>query len=97
MKRNFFARCEQFVKDQGGMEALQTVCIVAIAATVMIGAAKMGSEGKNWMNTNWKSMKEESDKGLKEEVKAAINKETDAAVDKVEAKGKELLDKIPGI
>ena len=47
------------------MEALQTVCIVAIAATIMIAAAKTGSEGKTWMETNWKEMKKESDKGLK--------------------------------
>ena len=71
--QNLTKRLKRFGKDQGGMEALQTVCIVAIAATVMIAAAKMGTEGTAWMNKNWESMKTESDKGLKASLQNAAS------------------------
>jgi hypothetical protein len=73
MIRNMTIRMKQFCKDQGGMEALQTVCIVAIAATVMIGAAKMGTEGTAWMNKNWTEMKNTSDEGLKASLQNAAS------------------------
>lgn len=83
MIQNFIKRMKQFCKDQGGMEALQTVCIVAIAATIMIGAAKMGTEGTEWMDKNWKAMKTESDAGLKAALKNAASEAASDAIDAV--------------
>jgi hypothetical protein len=87
MIRTLQLRWWQFCKDQGGMEALQTVCIVAIAATMMIAAAKTGSEAKTWMETNWEEMKKESDKGLKASLQNAASQmageATGSAYDKV--------------
>ena len=54
---NFTNRFRNFVKDQGGMEALQTVCIVAIAATILIAAAGVGTKGTTFMNDNFKKLK----------------------------------------
>jgi hypothetical protein len=51
--RNLINRVRNFTKDQGGMEALQTVCIVAIAATILIAAATVGSKSTKMMNDNF--------------------------------------------
>lgn len=49
-------RVRNFAKDQGGMEALQTVCIVAIAATILIAAATFGGKGTKMMQDNFTKM-----------------------------------------
>lgn len=56
--RNLLNRVRNFTKDQGGMEALQTVCIVAIAATILIAAATVGSKSTKMMNDNFGKLQE---------------------------------------
>lgn len=56
MIRKLMNRIRNFAKDQGGMEALQTVCIVAIAATILIAAASAGSKGTKMMNENFEKL-----------------------------------------
>jgi hypothetical protein len=96
MIRTWRNRLKQICQDQGGMEALQTVCICAIAATVMIGAAKMGTEGKKWMNKNWEAMQTESDKGLKETLQDAASDAVGKGFDAAKDKGNEILDDVKG-
>ena len=54
--RKMMNRTRNFSKDQGGMEALQTVCIVAIAATILIVAAATGGKGTKMMEDNFKKL-----------------------------------------
>ena len=54
MKRQkFIKRVRNFVKDQGGMEALQAVSLVAISAIVMIAVATGGNAASEWMKKTW--------------------------------------------
>jgi porphobilinogen deaminase len=83
-------RCKQFWADQGGMEALQTVCIVAIAATVMVGAAKIAQEGTKMSTDNWAQMKAEDEKGIKAAVQNAAKDAASKVYDKAEAGAKDI-------
>ena len=57
MKRQkFMKRVRNFVKDQGGMEALQAVSLVAISAIVMIAVATGGNAASNWMKDTWNDL-----------------------------------------
>lgn len=57
MKRQkFIKRIRNFVKDQGGMEALQAVSLVAISAIVMIAVATGGNAASEWMKDTWNDL-----------------------------------------
>ena len=57
MKRQkFIKRVRNFVKDQGGMEALQAVSLVAISAIVMIAVATGGNAASEWMKKTWNDL-----------------------------------------
>jgi Flp pilus assembly pilin Flp len=47
----------KFHNDEEGLEALQVVMIIAIAAMVMIACATVGKEAVTWMGEKWKSLK----------------------------------------
>lgn len=46
-----------FHDDEDGIEALQVVMIVAIAAIVLIGFMTVGQEVFSWMKEKWGEMK----------------------------------------
>lgn len=48
----------KFHNDEEGLEALQVVMIIAIAAMVMIACATVGKEAVTWMNNKWKDLKQ---------------------------------------
>jgi Flp pilus assembly pilin Flp len=43
--------------DEEGLEAVQVVMIVAIAALVLIGVMTIGQEVFNWMKEKWNELK----------------------------------------
>jgi hypothetical protein len=65
--RKLMNRIRKFSKDQGGMEALQTVCIIAIAATILIAAAAIGGKGTTMMEDNFNKLKESATVGADSE------------------------------
>jgi Flp pilus assembly pilin Flp len=48
-----------FHQDEDGIEALQVVMIVAIAAIVLIGFMTVGQEVFSWMREKWNELKGE--------------------------------------
>ena len=42
--------------EQKGLEALQVVMIIAIAAMVMIACATLGQKAVTWMNGQWSTL-----------------------------------------
>ncbi len=46
----------KFHRDEEGLEALQVVMIIAIAAMVMIACATVGQKTVAWMNQQWSSL-----------------------------------------
>ena len=46
----------KFHRDEEGLEALQVVMIIAIAAMVMIACATLGQKAVTWMNQQWTSL-----------------------------------------
>jgi Flp pilus assembly pilin Flp len=49
----------KFHRDEEGLEALQVVMIIAIAAMVMIACATVGKAAVTWMTEKWESLKGE--------------------------------------
>ena len=49
----------KFHRDEEGLEALQVVMIIAIAAMVMIACATLGKAAVTWMKTNWGKLQKE--------------------------------------
>jgi Flp pilus assembly pilin Flp len=47
----------KFHNDEEGLEALQVVMIIAIAAMVMIACATVGKAAVAWMGDKWKTLK----------------------------------------
>ena len=47
----------KFHSDEEGLEALQVVMIIAIAAMVMIACATVGKEAVTWMTNKWNDLK----------------------------------------
>ena len=41
----------KFHNDEAGLESLQVVMIIAIAAMIMVAAATIGNSGVKWMKT----------------------------------------------
>jgi Flp pilus assembly pilin Flp len=46
----------KFHRDEEGLEALQVVMIIAIAAMVMVACATVGQKTTAWMNQQWTSL-----------------------------------------
>jgi Flp pilus assembly pilin Flp len=46
----------KFHRDEEGLEALQVVMIIAIAAMVMVACATVGQKAVAWMNQQWTSL-----------------------------------------
>ena len=46
----------KFHRDEEGLEALQVVMIIAIAAMVMIACATLGKAAVTWMKKQWQAM-----------------------------------------
>ena len=46
----------KFHSDEEGLEALQVVMIIAIAAIVMIACATLGKTAVAWMKKQWQAM-----------------------------------------
>jgi Flp pilus assembly pilin Flp len=46
----------KFHSDEEGLEALQVVMIIAIAAMVMIAASTVGKAAVTWMKGKWSSL-----------------------------------------
>jgi Flp pilus assembly pilin Flp len=49
----------KFHRDEEGLEALQVVMIIAIAAMVMIACSTVGKAAVTWMKTNWGKLQKE--------------------------------------
>lgn len=47
----------RFHNDEQGLEALQVVMIIAIAAMIMVAASTVGSEVVSWMKEKWSKLK----------------------------------------
>ena len=45
-----------FHRDEEGLEALQVVMIIAIAAMIMVACAAVGQNAVAWMNEKWMSL-----------------------------------------
>ncbi len=46
----------KFHNDEEGLESLQVVMIIAIAAIVLIACATVGKEAVTWMGEKWKAL-----------------------------------------
>jgi Flp pilus assembly pilin Flp len=51
MTTNLTNLVRKFHSDEEGLESLQVVMIIAIAAMIMIAAATVGNSGVEWMKT----------------------------------------------
>jgi Flp pilus assembly pilin Flp len=51
MAATFMNIARKFHDDEEGLESLQVVMIIAIAAMIMIAAATVGKQGVDWMKT----------------------------------------------
>ncbi len=54
--KGLLSRIRSFAKDQGGMEALQAVSLIAIAAVIMITVATGGNAATKWMKSQIESL-----------------------------------------
>ena len=54
--KNLVSRMRSFANDEGGMEALQAVSLVAISAIIMIAVATGGNAASEWMQETWKNL-----------------------------------------
>jgi Flp pilus assembly pilin Flp len=59
MTTNLTNLLRKFHNDEEGLEALQVVMIIAVAAMVMIVAATVGGEATTWMKEKWGRFKAE--------------------------------------
>jgi Flp pilus assembly pilin Flp len=53
MTKKLINSFRKFHSEEEGLEALQVVMIIAIAAMVMIAASTVGKAAVTWMKTNW--------------------------------------------
>jgi Flp pilus assembly pilin Flp len=56
MTEKLISTIRTFHRDEEGLEALQVVMIIAIAAMVMIASATVGEKVVAWMNQQWSSL-----------------------------------------
>lgn len=52
-------KISRFHEDEDGIEALQVVMIVAIAAIVLVGVMTIGQEVFDWMKEKWGEMRDQ--------------------------------------
>ena len=57
MTTKFTNLIRKFHCDEEGLEALQVVMIIAIAAMVMIACSTLGKAAVTWMEGHWKTLK----------------------------------------
>ena len=57
MFTKFTSSVRKFHRDEEGLEALQVVMIIAIAAMVMIACATIGKAAVTWMEGKWTDLK----------------------------------------
>ncbi len=57
MLKNTFQPLAKFHDDEDGIEALQVVMLVAIAAIILIAFMTVGQEVMTWMKGKWTDMK----------------------------------------
>jgi Flp pilus assembly pilin Flp len=57
MTTNLTNLVRKFHSDEEGLESLQVVMIIAIAAMIMVAAAAVGSQGVSWMKEKWNTLK----------------------------------------
>ena len=57
MTTKLVSSLRKFHRDEEGLEALQVVMIIAIAAMVMIACSTIGKAAVTWMKTNWTKLK----------------------------------------
>ncbi len=60
MVRTITRSISQFHEDEDGIEAIQVVMVVAIAAIILIGFMTVGKEIFGWMKDKWNEMKGQS-------------------------------------
>ncbi|HEX4415349.1 MAG TPA: hypothetical protein VH107_17075 [Lacipirellulaceae bacterium] len=56
MTTNLINTIRKFHRDEEGLEALQVVMIIAIAAMVMVACATVGKSVVAWMNQKWTAL-----------------------------------------
>ena len=56
MTTNLINTIRKFHRDEEGLEALQVVMIISIAAMVMVACAAVGQDAVAWMNEKWMSL-----------------------------------------
>ena len=64
MTSKLISKFRKFHCDEEGLEALQVVMIIAIAAMVLIACAAVGTKAKDFMGTNSGKLMGESTKDL---------------------------------
>ncbi|HEX3599337.1 MAG TPA: hypothetical protein VHU84_04305 [Lacipirellulaceae bacterium] len=57
MITKFTNSVRKFHSDEEGLEALQVVMIIAIAAMIMIACATIGKAAVTWMGQKWSTLK----------------------------------------
>jgi len=57
MTTNLNNLCRKFHRDEEGLESLQVVMIIAIAAMIMIAASTVGKAAVTWMTGKWDTLK----------------------------------------
>ncbi len=53
-------RLRAFHNDEDGIEAIQVIMIVAIAAIVLIGVMTVGQEVMDWLKEKWNELRGKS-------------------------------------
>lgn len=57
MKTNPQTALASFHNDEDGIEAVQVIMIVAIAAIILVAVMTVGQEVLDWLKEKWKSLK----------------------------------------
>ena len=57
MKTNPQGAFASFHNDEDGIEAVQVIMIVAIAAIILVAVMTVGQEVLDWLKEKWKSLK----------------------------------------
>jgi Flp pilus assembly pilin Flp len=60
MLRKFQVELRRFHEDEEGIESLQVVMIIAIAALVLIAVFTVGKEVVDWMKQKWNELRGKS-------------------------------------
>ena len=57
---NITTRIARFHDDEDGLEAVQVVMIVAIAAIILVAVMTLGQEVFDWLREKWNELRGES-------------------------------------